>query len=250
MHKLTKIKRQEIKEIILGYKELGKNVKEYVNNKIERIWQNVFSQYQIACQNNQEWLASYRYVKDYENVVNFDFDKQFEITVGDSECRKKVYCASLYNDYLDAYTNIDEYRREINGKLAKLDANRFVFGKKIRRDYLESKLKNLENEANEFGDWLKKAHQKEEYLVKRSMTYQLEKNKFSQLEAKIANQILFKDLKNSAVLACKQERPELCTSFQVDGIEYQVDNCALYRACCDLCQQVLGDDKTQDDKSI
>ncbi|MBO4726190.1 MAG: hypothetical protein J5598_01135, partial [Clostridia bacterium] len=227
-----------------------KNVKEYVGNKIERTWQNLFSQYQIACQNNQELLASYRYVKDYENVVNFDFDKQFEITVGDSECREQVYCAALYNDYFDAYANIDKYRREINGKLVKLDAKRFVLGKKIRRIYLESKLKNLENEANEFGDWLKKAHQKEEYLVKRSMTYQLEKNKFKQLEVKIANQIIFKDLKNSAVLACKQERPELCASFQVDGTEYQVDNHALYEVCCNLRQQVLGDDKTQDNKCI
>ena len=231
MQQLTKQDYTTINETIKTYNRLSKKLKLFVDDKTNQIWYDTFNQYQTLCQQNQEWLRAYEMINDYEKVTDFNLESNFEINVGDSEDRTKVYCASLHQEYIDAYEHVENYKKQINQKISKLDNRRFVIGKKIKINFLQSKLNVIENEANLYTDWKQKDQLKNQYLTTKTQTYQNEKLKLNQIQDRIATEVICNNLQNCAMLIAKPERALLKSTFVLDNKTYKIDSKALTNVC-------------------
>lgn len=234
MKNLTHKDFQKINETIIAYQNLSKNIKDYVDKQFNKKWCDAMKQYKALCQSNPIWLADYTTIHDYEDVTSFDLDHNFEITVGDSEDRCRVYSASLKADYQNAYDHLNEYRAQIQGKLTKLDQQRFALGKKLRNNFLHEKLNTIESKAAQYAEWQQKDRLKNEYLANKTQPYRAAKARFQTLEKQLAMAVLSEQFKTNAVLACKTEHPTINTSFEIDGNTYKVNSDALHQVCNDI----------------
>ena len=216
------------------YHQLAKKLKDKIDTKIDSAWLQAFADFEAACQKSSAWQDAYRYINDFEKVVSFDWDEHFQITVGDSESREHVYSPILDQEYADSYANVATYRQTINKKLTKLESKRFVIGKKLRMNFLKSKLENIETQANQYADCLQQQALKNKYLSERTQIYRSTKTKIEDLEKNYATQILHHDPKLTAMLACKQNKPEMTDSFRLNDVNYRINNLALIQVCDEI----------------
>lgn len=240
MQNLTNENYQTIKDTINTYNMASKGFKAFIDEKIVHKQIEVFSQYQSLCQNNPEWLDNYIFVKDYEDTINFDLNSNFEITVGDSTNRCKVYSEPLHQDYLDAHKHIHAYRRILNAKLAKLNSKRFSLGKAIKTNYYKNLLDSVEIKNKLLTDWQEKEQRKNEYLNTKAESYQVKKTQLDQIETQYANEVVCSNLQTCGILACANENTTLTATFQANDSTYEIDNSAINNLCNQIRQKALS----------
>lgn len=250
MQTLNKNDYIRIQKTINAYHRLGITWESKIEEKLGKAWGDIFEQFKNCCQGNQEWIELYNYIRDYKEVTKFDMDSNFEITLGDSEFKFKVYNETIHREYVDAYNHLDNYKKNINGKIGKLDHKRFAIGKKIRIDYLKNKLRSIENEANLYAYWKQKDALKNDYLENRTETYKEKKTQFNQIENIIASELVFDALKHRSILAYRDMDLQLSSNFKINGLTYEVNNKALTRMLNNLRHQILDPKEFGNDNTL
>lgn len=250
MQELNKKDYARIKKVNQTYHKLGITWVPGIEEKLGQAYGKAFQAFVERCQNNEEWRNAYLFMQNYKDVVNFDMDSHFEITLGDSEYKLKVFKASIKNEYIDSHENLDKYRRQTNEKINALNQKRFALCRKFRIEQLKQKFQNIENEANLYAYWQKKDELKNDYLQNQTEKYHVVHAKFEQIEANTARTVAIEALKHKSVLTYRDIDTVLTSNFEVDGNTYTINSRALNAALSELRHEIMDEKATTTENEL
>ena len=239
MQKLNEKDYARIQKTIKKYHKLGITWEPGIEEKFGKACGDIFQQFTERCLDNTDWREAYDFMSDYKKVTKFNMDSNFEITLGDSEFKYKVFNENIHREYVDAYEHIDGYKKKYNEKIGKLDKKRFVVGKKIRINYLKNKLHTLENEANLYAYWKQKDALKNDYLENKTEEYVEKRNQLNQIENIIARELVIDALKHKSILAYRDIDFVLSRECEINGSTYEVNSKNLNGVINDFRHKIL-----------
>lgn len=250
MQNLTEKDYEIIRKTINKYHKLGITWEPGLEEKLGHAFAEAFKEFASRCVANKTWRQAYTFMRDYREVTKFNMDTNFEITLGDSDFKYKVYSDSIHREYVNAYDHLNDYRKEINGKISKIDGKRFAIGKKMRINYLQNKLRSIENEANLYAYWKQKDELKNDYLANKTDAYNLERAKFNQVETKIATAIIANTLKHKAILAYHKLDQILSTSYEFNDVTYEINSQIFNQVCNQIRQTIMEPQTNETDNTL